>query len=359
MTGILKSLSQKYFADPQAVYLAFLLVLGFSIVIFMGVMLLPVFAGLIIAYLLDEIVQLCQRCGARRNYSVFVVFILYLAIFAFLFLGLIPFLFGQIGEFDEKLPAMISRGQQALLGLPEAYSFISEEHIARLISTITEEVGSLSQKIISQTFSTLNSLITIIVYLVLVPLLVFFFLKDKWKILNWFDRFMPEKRTLMVNLWTEMDTQLGNYIRGKFWEVLIVGIASGIVFSIFGLQYAILLGALVGLSVVVPYVGAVVVTFPVVLVAYFQWGWSADFAYLIIAFTIIQAIDGLILVPVMFSEVVNLHPIAIIVAVLFFGGLWGFWGVFFAIPLATLVQALISAWPRQNNQSATSQTEST
>ncbi len=349
MVGILKDLSRKYFADPQAVYLAFLLVLGFSVVIFMGGMLLPVFAGLIIAFLLEEIVQLMQKYGARRNISVVIVFIAYLALFTFLFLSFIPLLFVQIGEFIQQLPAMAARGQQALLDLPDVYTFISEEQIARLIATISGEIGNLSQKAITQSISSLTSFVTLIVYLVLVPLLVFFFLKDKWLILSWFERFLPKKRTLMIKLWTEMDAQLGNYVKGKFWEVLIVGIACGIAFTIFGLQYAILLGALVGLSVIVPYVGAVVVTFPVVLVAYFQWGWSATFAYLVITYLIIQALDGTILVPVMFSEVVNLHPIAIIVAVLVFGGLWGFWGVFFAIPLATLVQALLRAWPRSGS----------
>jgi putative permease len=63
------------------------------------------------------------------------------------------------------------------------------------------------------------------------------------------------------------------------------------------------------------------------------------------AYLVIQALDGNVLVPLLFSEVVNLHPIAIIVAILVFGGLWGFWGVFFAIPLATLVQAVLKAWP--------------
>lgn len=66
------------------------------------------------------------------------------------------------------------------------------------------------------------------------------------------------------------------------------------------------------------------------------------------AYGIIQALDGNVLVPFLFSEVVNLHPVAIIVAVLFFGGLWGLWGVFFAIPLATLIKALLSAWPRHD-----------
>jgi len=107
-----------------------------------------------------------------------------------------------------------------------------------------------------------------------------------------------------------------------------------------------LLAVVVGLSVVVPYVGATVVTFPVLLVAWFQWGWGQDFVWVAVAYLVIQALDGNVLVPLLFGEVVNLHPIAIIVAILVFGGLWGFWGVFFAIPLATLVNAVIRAWPR-------------
>ena len=67
-----------------------------------------------------------------------------------------------------------------------------------------------------------------------------------------------------------------------------------------------------------------------------------------IAYLVIQALDGNVLVPLLFSEVVDLHPIAIIVAVLVFGGIWGFWGVFFAIPLATVVQSVLKAWPRRD-----------
>jgi len=90
----------------------------------------------------------------------------------------------------------------------------------------------------------------------------------------------------------------------------------------------------------------VVVTVPVVLIAWFQWGWSGEFIWFGAVFAVVQALDANILVPLLFSEVVDLHPVAIIVAILVFGGLWGFWGVFFAIPLATLVHAILTAWPR-------------
>ena len=135
-----------------------------------------------------------------------------------------------------------------------------------------------------------------------------------------------------------------NYVRGKAIEIVIVGMVSFIAFLILGLQYAALLAMLIGLSVLIPYIGATVVTIPVLLVGYFQWGYSSEFLWLVVVYGIIQLLDGNVLVPLLFSEVVNLHPVAIIIAVLFFGGIWGFWGLFFAIPLATLVKAVYNAW---------------
>ncbi|EBP0381015.1 AI-2E family transporter, partial [Salmonella enterica] len=88
-----------------------------------------------------------------------------------------------------------------------------------------------------------------------------------------------------------------------------------------------------------------VVTIPVVGVALFQFGLGTEFWSCFAVYLIIQALDGNLLVPVLFSEAVNLHPLVIILSVVIFGGLWGFWGVFFAIPLATLIKAVVHAWP--------------
>ena len=142
----------------------------------------------------------------------------------------------------------------------------------------------------------------------------------------------------------EMNQQIMNYIRGKVFEIIIVGGVSFVVFTIFDLRYAALLGVLVGLSVLIPFIGAALVTIPVAAVAMFQFGMSSEFWTVLVAYGIIQALDGNVLVPLLFSEAVDLNPVFIIMAVLFFGGLWGFWGVFFAIPLASLVRALANAW---------------
>ncbi|MFQ3210304.1 MAG: putative permease [Colwellia sp.] len=188
--------------------------------------------------------------------------------------------------------------------------------------------------------------------------MIFFFLKDKTELMSSITHFLPKERRMAIKVSQEMNQQILNYIRGKVIEILIVGTSTTIAFIFLDLQYALLLGVLVGLSVLVPYVGATVVTLPVMLVALFQFGFSSEFGYVMLAYGIIQAVDGNVIVPLLFSEAVNLHPVIIIIAVIFFGGLWGFWGVFFAIPLATLVKAVINAWPTIPDTQSVSEAES-
>ena len=191
------------------------------------------------------------------------------------------------------------------------------------------------------------SLVGLFIYLILVPFSVFFFLKDREQLMAWFLSLLPAQRPMLNKVGDEMNLQLANYVRGKFIEILIVGSATFVTFKLMDLNYAALLGVIVGLSVLIPFVGAAVVTIPVALVAVIQFGWSWDLAWIMLAYAIIQGLDGNVLVPLLLSEAVDLHPITIILAILAFGGLWGFWGVFFAIPLATLVKAIYNAWPRE------------
>jgi putative permease len=343
---------RRHFSDPQAVILAMLLVAGFAVVLVGGKILAPVLASLVIAYLLDGAVEFLERRRIPRMAAALLIFFLFITLLVLVAVVLLPLLSRQVSQLFELLPAMIGKGQALLMQLPEHYpQLFSEEQVLELIAGLRAELGAYGQRVVSLSVTSVVSLITLVVYLVLVPIMVFFFLKDKEHFIRWFRGYLPKDRQLATQVWHEMDLQLGNYIRGKFIEILIVWAVSYATFTVLALQFAVLLGALVGLSVIVPFVGATVVTFPVALVAYFQWGWSTEFAYVVIAYTIIQALDGNVLVPLLFSEVNNLHPVAIIVAVIFFGGIWGFWGVFFAIPLATLVKAVLNAWPRSGVES--------
>jgi putative permease len=249
---------------------------------------------------------------------------------------------------------MVERGRAALSVLPEKYpAIVSQEQINLAMNSVQADMAGLGQLLVTKGFSSIPGLLAVLVYMVLTPLMVFFFLKDRDQILDWFTSLLPTERPMLSRIWSEMNIQFANYVRGKVIEIILVGGVSYIAFAFLGLNYAALLALLVGLSVIIPYIGATLVTIPVVAVAFFQWGIGPSFYWVLGAYGVIQLLDGNVLVPLLFSEAVNLHPVAIIIAVLFFGGVWGVWGVFFAIPLATLVSAIVSAWPTAGNEQLT------
>lgn len=347
MIQVMKQWFHRYFSDPQAVLLVALLVTCFTVLMTMGQMLAPVLASIVIAYLLEGLATNLQRWYFPRWLAVLLVYSTFITLLVFIILILLPLLSNQLSQLIQELPTMLTRGQELLERLPERYpEFISIEQINSLTSSIRYGIRNFGQTFLSVSIASIPAIISLMIYLILVPMLVFFFMYDKTLIMNWFSSFLPKERHTASKLWQEMDRQMGNYVRGKVYEIFIIGTFTYIAFAIMGLNYASLLAFLVGISVIIPYIGAIVVTVPVVIVAYFQWGWGTEFFWLLTVFTVLQAFDGNILVPLLFSEAVNLHPVAIIVAVLVFGGLWGFWGIFFAIPLATLVKALLQMWPR-------------
>ena len=174
---------------------------------------------------------------------------------------------------------------------------------------------------------------------------MYFFLFDRKNIIDGLIKIIPGKREMLSNVWSEMDGQLSNYVRGKTLEIFIIGVSAAIIFTSLGLKYSALLSVLVGLSVIIPYVGAFLVTIPVIIVGLLQFGLETPFYILLGLYLLLQALDGNLLVPIIFSDAVKLHPVAIILAVFIFGSMFGFWGVFFAIPMATFIKAVWNAWP--------------
>ena len=348
MFKVLRDWIQRYFSDEEAVVLAVLLFLAFTAVLTLGGMLAPVLAGMVLAYLMQGLVTTLERLRLPGGVAVGLVFALFMGVLVLFIVVVLPLLWHQLITLFNELPGMLAKWQSLLLLLPERYPhLVSDEQVLQAIEVARGEIGKFGQWALTFSLSSLPLLVNIMIYLVLVPILVFFFLKDRAMIGRWVSGYLPRERALITRVAEEMNRQIANYIRGKVIEIIICGGVTYIAFIALDLNYAALLALLVGISVVVPYVGAVVVTVPVTLIALFQWGWSDQFIYLMAVYGIIQTLDGNVLVPLLFSEAVNLHPVAIICAVLLFGGLWGFWGVFFAIPLATLFKAVLDAWPRQ------------
>jgi putative permease len=347
MSGIGERL-RRHFSDPQVVNLTVILIAGALIFTFFGPILAPVFASLVISYLLTGLVSFFERLRVRRWLAVTIVFIGFLAFFFFLLLRLFPLVWLQVTQFIQMLPAIIAWSQNALLKLPEHFpELISENQLVEVMGGLRYELTSIGQRVLSYSVASVRSTLWLLAYLFLIPIMVFSFLKDREQILHWVMGFLPRERTILSEVWKELDQQMGRFIRGKVLEIVILWAASYVLFTVLGLEFSMLISFFTGLSVLVPYLGATAMTILVASIAYFQWGWGADFAVMVTSYVVIQLLDGYVLFPVLFSEVVHLHPIAIIVSMLIAGGVWGFWGVFFAIPLATLAHAVIKSWSRR------------
>lgn len=343
----------RYFHDEETIILSLILLVAVVVLVTMGSVLAPLIAAVIIAYLLQGMVNALLRLGMSYLPSVILVFTLFISGFMLLMLWILPQAWNQLGRLINEWPRLISEGQALLMVLPEHYpNLISEQQVQDFIRNLRGDLAMIGQYVVSYSISGLTMVMYWIMFVVLVPVLVFYMLKDKHTLVSWVAGLLPRHRPLMRKIWQEMDMQVANYVRGKCLEILVLGVMSYVAFMVMGINYALLLAVLVGLSVLVPFVGVTVVVFPVAAVAYAQWGIGSEFFTVIGIYCVLQLLDANLLVPIIYSETVNLHPVAIIAAVLVFGGFWGLAGVFFAIPLATLINAIFKAWPSHQNLAA-------
>ena len=338
------------FSNEETVIFSLAILLFFLVISFFGSILTPFMISIVVAYLLVGMQKKIQSYDVSANVALIITFSVFIITGTALLIWLVPLLYIQLQAFILDVPNLINNFLDFISGLPAKFpDLVSSEQISIFFQAVSEEVSAIAQNIVKSSISGIQSAITFLLYIILFPILVYFFLFDRKNIIEGFIKIIPGKREMLSNIWAEMDIQLSNYVRGKTIEIFIVGIAAAIIFASLGLKYSALLSVLVGLSVIIPYVGAFLVTIPIVVVGLLQFGLGTEFYLLIGLYLLLQALDGNLLVPIIFSETVKLHPVVIILAVFIFGSMFGFWGVFFSIPIATFIKAVWNAWPSSPN----------
>ena len=334
------------FNNEETIIFSLAILLFFLVISFFGSILTPFIISIVVAYLLVGMQKKIQSYDVSANVSLIITFSVFIITGAALLIWLVPLLYIQLQAFILDVPNLINNFLDFVSELPAKFpDLVSSEQISIFFQAVSEEASVIAQNIVKSSISGIQSAITFLLYIILFPILVYFFLFDRKNIIDGFIKIIPGKRQMLSNIWAEMDIQLSNYVRGKTIEIFIVGIAAAIIFVSLGLKYSALLSVLVGLSVIIPFVGAFLVTIPIVIVGLLQFGLSTEFYLLIGLYLLLQALDGNLLVPIIFSETVKLHPVVIILAVFIFGSMFGFWGVFFSIPIATFIKAVWNAWP--------------
>jgi putative permease len=323
-----------------------LLTAAFLILFFLGNILTPFLISIIFAYLLVGMQKRLEDYGLNSTIALIATFSFFLLLGIALMVWLGPLVYQQLQSLILEIPKWVNAFMIFAQNVPEKYpDLVSSDQITAFLQSLSGQITAISQDFLKASIAGIQNTVTIAINLILLPILVFFFLFDRESIISDFLNILPRERAMLKKVWVEMDGQLSNYARGKAIEIVIVGSAAAIIFMYFGLEYIALLSVLVGFSVLIPFLGAFIVTLPVAAVGLLQFGLSFDFWLLMGAYLVLQILDGYLLVPILFSDAVKLHPVVIMLAVFVFGGMFGFWGVFFAIPIATLIKAIWNSWP--------------
>ena len=342
----INNLFRKIFSSEETLVFALLLTGAFLTLFFFGNILTPFLISIIFAYLLVGMQKRLEEYGLNSTLALILTYSFFLLLGVALMVWLVPLVYQQLQSLILEIPKWVNSFMIFVQNIPEKYpDLISSDQITTFLQSLSGQITAISEDFLKASIAGIQNTVTIAINLVLLPILVFFFLFDRESIISGFLSVLPNKRAMLQNVWVEMDDQLSNYARGKAIEIVIVGLVAAIIFMYFDLQYVALLSVLVGFSVLIPFLGAFIVTLPVAVLGLLQFGLTFDFWLLMGLYIILQMLDGYLLVPILFSDAVKLHPVIIMLAVFIFGGMFGFWGIFFAIPIATLIKAIWNSWP--------------
>ena len=342
----INNLFRKIFSSEETLVFALLLSGAFLTLFFFGNILTPFLVSIIFAYLLVGMQKRLEEYGLNSTLALILTYSFFLLLGVALMVWLVPLVYQQLQSLILEVPKWVNSFMIFVQNIPEKYpDLISSDQITTFLQSLSGQITAISEDFLKASIAGIQNTVTIAINLVLLPILVFFFLFDRESIISGFLSILPNKRAMLQNVWIEMDDQLSNYARGKAIEIIIVGLVAAVIFMYFDLQYVALLSVLVGFSVLIPFLGAFIVTLPVAVLGLLQFGLTFDFWLLMGLYVILQMLDGYLLVPILFSDAVKLHPVIIMLAVFIFGGMFGFWGIFFAIPIATLIKAIWNSWP--------------
>ncbi len=390
MISIFRAWYRRNFSAPGTVELALLLAACFILVYWFMWLFGPIIVALCLAYCLDWAVRFLERrFHLKRKWAAALTMLAFIGIAAGIVVFLAPRVVNQGTEFynnimlygqdtaqqAEEAPAA-QQGQQDA-AVPEnsgqAYADTFDAAVAQKLYTFVEPLpdpwpsmltpqtlknyvhsarvfimANLASILKKQIMPSVVNAMSWAVYMIIVPIFMFLMLANKQALQRRVVKYLLPSNTVLIKvLWPKLNSQLESYINGSLMHIAISALANCLLFWAFGLNYGTLLGVCMGFSVVIPYVGAVLVGVPVLLIAAVQFGFVPFLGWFLAAWLVLQLADSYALTPLLFSKTMDLDAFSILLSIMVFGTLWGFWGVFFSIPLARFIATLITQWPRQ------------
>ncbi|HXM82919.1 MAG TPA: AI-2E family transporter [Burkholderiales bacterium] len=306
----------------------------------------PFLFAAILAYIFDPLVERLTRRRVPRTLAVVLVLLLALAVVVALMLVVLPLFYKETRLLMEKLPGFViwfnTHAAPWLKSKLDLDFQLDVGNVTQLGKDMISENEALAKHLLSSLKTGGMLLIAILANLVLVPVVLFYLLRDWNQLLDRVDALIPRRvhakaRTIAA----EIDAVLAEWLRGQVLVIVIMSVYYVLALWVAGLQFALPIGILTGFAVIIPYVGVITGLILATLAALMQFNDLAGLLWVWLAIGIGQALEGMMITPLIVGERIGLHPVVVIFALLAFGQLFGFFGVLLALPAsAALLVAL-------------------
>lgn len=305
---------------------------------FISTVVYTVAIALIIAYFLNPLVGILEKKKIGRGFGVLII---YLGMFFSIYLlmkTIGPRMGDEVGKLVSNTPTYINDIYDFGLGIYEKYSPgmdslpINMESVEEGLSDTLDSIKTFIGNSIVNVANATMRLFSRFVNLILIPVLTFYFLKDKDKYKDKIGELVPKNyRKDIFKLSKDIDKELGNYIRGQLLVCLFIGVMTSIALLIIGIDFALIIGIFAGIFNIIPYLGPVIGLIPAVIFAALED--PSKIIWVVISMSAIQQIESSFVSPKIVGDSVGLHPTVVMIAVLIGGGYFGLIGMLLAVPI--------------------------
>lgn len=302
----------------------------------------PFLISILIAYLLYPIIEKLHTYQIHRGIAILLIYFLFFGGVGYAVYRVYPQIVHQLRDFTVNFPEFINMYQGIIYNLYDSTSFLPEtvhDKMDQIILNIEKSLEQLLMRLVSG----FTKIVDMIVIISVIPVLVFYFLKDYDRMKKFFKKFIPKKYHQKAStVFHAMDISLGNYIRGQLIVCLFVSITSLLLFRFLNIEYALLLAIVMGITNIIPYFGPILGAIPVTLVTYTTSGEIKLVIFVIIGIFVMQIIEGNLISPYIVGKSVRIHPVAIIFALLLGSQLFGIPGMILAVPVLTILRVVFT-----------------
>jgi putative permease len=325
-------------------------IMALSVIIFIGYALSHTLScfllAYVIAYLLDPLIVSLENRRLRRIYAIVVLYVVLGIISTFCLAFLVPMLTISWDNFLHALPDHLQKIKQSLTAwqtsLPTSYG---SQEIKWLLDNILGNADTMAQKAGAWAYGFATRMFFNVFNLILAPILVFFMLNYKQKILQTIQLWLPgSQRELVLKIGGEIDGSIGGYLRGQVMVSIVVAIATAPTLLLLGIPHPFLCGIFAGAASIIPFIGVILAMLPPLLFAWLTYGTGAIIVKVLAAFLVIYFFEGYLIKPLVFKESMNLNPLLTIIMVMAFGELMGFWGIMLALPITAALKIASQHW---------------